>query len=94
MNAQPVIMKEASISYPQDFPQLLEMSDVEFIREMRVLAAAKLYELGRLTAGKAAQLAGMSRLQFLTQLANFGVPAINIQGEEIEVEIGAALELR
>jgi predicted HTH domain antitoxin len=49
--------------------------------------------MGRLTAGKAAQLAGMSRLPFLARLATFGVAAINIQGEEIDEEIAAAREL-
>ncbi len=36
-----------------------------FSREMRVLSAVKLYELGRLSSGRAAELAGMSRLEFL-----------------------------
>jgi len=72
---------------------MLKMSDREFVVEMRFLAAAKLYELGRLTAGKAAQLADMPRLEFLARLAGFGVPAINLRDEQIEVEIAAALEL-
>ncbi|RLT35942.1 MAG: UPF0175 family protein, partial [Chloroflexi bacterium] len=57
------------------------------------LAAAKLYEMGRLSAGKAAQLAGMSRVPFLALLTTFGVSAINIQGKEIDEEIAAAREL-
>lgn len=87
------VRSEAPITYPRGFPQMLKMSDREFVAEMRFLAAAKLYELGRLTAGKAAQLADMPRLEFLARLAGFGVPAINLRDEQIEVEIAAALEL-
>jgi predicted HTH domain antitoxin len=86
-------LKEAVIPYPEGFPQLLEMSDQEFVEEIRFLAAAKLYELGRLSSGKAAQLAGMSRVLFLQQLSQIGVPAINLRDEEIEAEIQAAKEL-
>jgi predicted HTH domain antitoxin len=79
--------------FGKDFPQLLKMSDQEFVEEIRFLAAAKLYELGRLSSGKAAQLAGMSRVLFLQQLSQIGVPAINLRDEEIEAEIQAAKEL-
>ena len=62
-------MKEAVLTYPEGFPQILKMSDAEFAEELRFLAAAKLYELGRLSSGKAAQLAGMGRVEFLYALA-------------------------
>lgn len=42
------------------------------------LAAAKLYELGRLSAGKAASLAGLDRLAALARLYTIDVPAINL----------------
>lgn len=60
---------------------------------MRFLAAAKLYELGRLSGGKAAKLSGLGRIEFLARLAQIGVPAINLRDEEIEAEINAAREL-
>lgn len=85
--------KEAILTYPEGFPQLLKMSDTEFAEEVRFLAAAKLYELGRLSSGKAAQLAGMGRVEFLYALVRVGVPAINLRDEEIDAEIDAAKEL-
>jgi len=87
------MIKEAIVTYPEGFPQLLKMSDTEFAEELRFLAAAKLYELGRVSMGKAAQLAEMDRVTFLHSVAKVGVPAINLRDEEIDAEIRAARDL-
>lgn len=53
---------------------LAEKTDEEtFARELPVLAAVKLYELGRLSSGRAAELAGMSRVEFLSSLSRYKV---------------------
>jgi predicted HTH domain antitoxin len=87
------MFKTAVITYPEGFPQMLKMSDAEFAGELSLLAAAKLYELGRVSSGKAARLAGLERVEFLHRLAQLGVPAINLRDEEIEAEIDAAREI-
>jgi predicted HTH domain antitoxin len=69
------------------------MSDAAFVDELCFMATAKLYELGRISSGQAARLAGLERVEFLYRLAQIGVPAINLQDEEIEAEIQAAREL-
>jgi len=86
-------MKETVLTYPDGLPQSLKLSDREFAEEVRFLAAAKLYELGRLSAGRAAQLADLDRLTFLARLAAIGVPAINLREEEVTAELDAAREL-
>src|SRR4051794_30651210 len=85
--------KQAVIEYPAGLPELLKLSDLEFAHELPFLAAAKLYEIGRLSSGKAARLAGMNRIAFLRELDRIGVPAINLRDEQIEAEIRAAREL-
>ncbi len=53
--------------------------------EMRLAAAAKWYELGLLSQGKAAEVAGLSRAAFVAQLARFGVsPFQETAGEVLE----------
>ncbi len=84
---------QAILAYPEGFPQLLKMSDAAFVNELRFMAAAKLYELGRLSSGQAAKLASLERVEFLYRLAQIGVPAINLRDEEIDAEIQAAREL-
>ena len=81
------------VTYPEGLPQILKMSDAEFVDELGFLAAAKLYELGRISSGKAAKLAGMQRVEFLCRLSRVGVPAINLRDEEIDAEIQAAREI-
>lgn len=60
-----------------DIPEkvlLAEKTDAAtFARELRVLAAVKLYELGRLSSGRAAELAGMPRVEFLLTLSRYKV---------------------
>ena len=86
-------MSQAVISYPDGFAQVLRLSEDEFLAEIVFMAAAKLYELGRLSSGQAASLAGLDRVGFLARLGQIGVPAINLRDEEIDAEIAAAREL-
>jgi predicted HTH domain antitoxin len=85
-----VMMTDLTLKIPSDVPQLLKMSEADFAREAQVLLAVKLFEMGKLTSGKAAELAGLPRVAFLHLLARYQVPAINLQAEEIQQEIEAA----
>ena len=62
-------------------------SSREFESEMRFLLAAKLYELGRASAGQAGKLAGMARLRFLDELARRGFTVIHLDQDAIEDEL-------
>lgn len=49
-------------------------------------AAAKLFEMGELSSGAAAHLAGIPRTTFLTKLADFGVDTFSLTEEELRKE--------
>jgi predicted HTH domain antitoxin len=71
-----------------DIPEkvlLAEKTDeVAFARELRILAAVKLYELGRLSSGRAAELAGMSRVEFLQTLGRYKVFPFQAELNDLE----------
>jgi predicted HTH domain antitoxin len=57
-----------------------------FEREARIASAMKLFEIGRLSSGQAAQLAGVSRVAFLMLCPQWGVPSVAWDSDEIEAE--------
>jgi len=70
----------------------LGVSTEQFSAEARFLLAAKLYELGRLSSGQAARLAGKSRVDFLLSLTNIGVSISNLRPEDGQTEAEFALD--
>jgi predicted HTH domain antitoxin len=56
-------------------------------RALCIAAAVKLYELGKLSSGRAAQLAGMSRGEFLSVLGRYQVLPFSMTTEELECDV-------
>ena len=62
----------------------------DFLREARFLLAAKLFERGGLSSGKAAEFCAMRRAEFLLALGRAGIPAIDLDDEEMGPEFADA----
>ena len=62
-------------------------SEEDFVREAKVLLALKLFELGRMSSGKAAALCDMPRLDFLLLAGQSGIPVTDFEGEELNREL-------
>lgn len=56
--------------------------------EVRFLLALKLYEIGRLSLGQAAKLAGYSKRTFIELLGKHGIPVVSYSPEELREEVG------
>lgn len=54
--------------------------------EAAILLSVKLYEAGRLSLGKAAELAGYSKRAFMELLGKYGTPVYTYSGDDLEQE--------
>jgi predicted HTH domain antitoxin len=75
------------IDYPPNYPDALQTTPEGFADEARMAMAVKLFELGRLSSGMAAQLAGVDRVSFLLSLHSYGVPMIDLSEEELRSDL-------
>jgi predicted HTH domain antitoxin len=64
----------------------LKVAPEELASAVRMAAAAKLFELGKLSSGAAAELAGMPRVAFLSKLSDYGVDVLDVTEEEFAKE--------
>ncbi len=71
------------LELPESALSALRADPDELGRELRLAAAAKWYELGKLSQAKAAELAGLSRHDFIQSLARFEVSPVQESAEEL-----------
>ena len=79
-------MSEITLSIPDETLLALKVNPDQLGAELRLAAAVKLYELGRMSSGAAAKLAGVPRTVFLMRLADYGVDTFKLSEEELRQE--------
>jgi predicted HTH domain antitoxin len=76
-------MIHLTIEMPEGALAALRQDPATFTRELRLAAAVKWYEMRRISQGKAAEIAGLSRSEFIAALGQFGVTPFQYDADEI-----------
>ncbi len=82
-----VNIRKGSIEYPADILLTLKEEEKNFLRELKILAAVKFYELKKLSLGRASQLADLTKSEFISLLGKYKVSIFNLSEEELIKDI-------
>jgi predicted HTH domain antitoxin len=80
--------QQISVDFPADILLALNETENQLIQRIKLALAVQLYKAQKLTIGKAAQIAGLSRFQFETALAEHEIPVSNLTADEVLDDIG------
>ena len=80
-------MVTVSFELPEDVFSSVRKDPDSFARELRLAAAVKWYEMGLISQGRAAEISGLSRSQFILALGRFEVSAFQYDVTEIIEEV-------
>lgn len=83
-------MADLTIHYPDDLLANSGKPKEAVERELTLQLAARLFEIGQLSLGRAANLAGLPKASFREELGRLKIPLINLDESEIEAELRAS----
>jgi predicted HTH domain antitoxin len=76
-------MSQVTLFIPDEILLALKVTPEALASRIRFAASVKLYEMGQLSSGAAAQLAGVPKPYFLSRLADYGVNTFDLSEEEL-----------
>jgi predicted HTH domain antitoxin len=80
-------MKTITIEIPEDLPLEVGTSDEDIAREARLALAILWYDRGQISQGKGAELAGLTRAEFIDELGRANVSALQTSVDELREEM-------
>jgi predicted HTH domain antitoxin len=79
-------MVEVRLQFPEGAFAAMRKDPDAFARELRLAAAVKWYEMRIISQGRAAEIAGVSRAEFIGSLGRHGVSPFQYDADEILAE--------
>ena len=79
-------------SAPENFEKSIEMTRSELDHHLRLMAALKMFELGQISSGKAAELVGITRVDFFQTCSRYHISIFNYPPGDAEQEIRRDLQ--
>lgn len=76
-------MVQMTIEMPEEVLAGLRKDPAGFAQELRLAAAVKWYEMRLVSQGRAAEIAGLSRREFLDALGRFGVSPFQYDADQV-----------
>jgi predicted HTH domain antitoxin len=80
---------ELRLDIPAEILYTLNETKNDFIKKMKFYTALELCRLQKISAGKAAELAGMQKIDFIFELGKHDVPVINYEIDDFLEEVEA-----
>ena len=83
-------MATMTIEVPDKLLAELERSPEQLSQDVRLAAAIEWFRRGLVSQGKAAELAGLPRADFIDELAARKIPVMAVDMDQLRAEIGLA----
>jgi predicted HTH domain antitoxin len=83
-------MTSITLNLPDTAFSALRKTPEEFAQEMRIAAAVKWYEMEQVSQGKAAEIAGLTRAEFIEALSRYQVSPFQYTEADLIAELSNA----
>jgi predicted HTH domain antitoxin len=87
LKLESMTMRRRTIVLDDDLVGALSLLDQPIDQAMRELVALELYRRGAISSGKAAQLVGMAKLDFIQYSGKLGIPFFRMTDDELDAEV-------
>lgn len=80
-------VQKISVDFPDDILLALNESENDLKKRIKITLAIQLYQLEKLTIGKATQLSGLSRFEFEKELSKNKISISNLNEQDVLSDI-------